>query len=85
MRIYSRWDRKLGEIDGVVLAKNDEMIARGCRAAVKQDSGLIDHIEDYELVCLGSVNVESGVITPEVPIRVVCPFTAFLESANADA
>lgn len=71
MNLYSLFDKKLGEIGAIVQAKNLEMIGRALRSLMLSDNEVAKFPEDYDLVLLGTVDVESGVITPVVPIVIV--------------
>lgn len=74
MRIYSLFDRKLKEFGGLVVMNNDEAVKRALAQSVASpQSGLLSqHPEDFDLKCLGIIDVERGKITPEeIPVLVV--------------
>lgn len=53
-----------------VVDVNDEAAIRGFKIAVQRDNGIMGiKPEDFRFYRIGSYDNESGVITPEVPIK----------------
>lgn len=74
MRIYSLFDRKLKEFGALVVMNNDEAVKRALGESLRSgQAGLLSsHPEDFDLKCLGVIDVERGKITPEeIPALVV--------------
>lgn len=61
MRVYSLLDRKLREYGNLVQANNSEAIKRALVDGLKGTGSLIEkHPEDFDLMEVGSFNVETG-------------------------
>lgn len=62
MRIYSLFDRKVGEFGGLVLAPNDESVRRALKDGLPPGSTEAKYPHDFDLCCLGEFDSASGVI-----------------------
>lgn len=68
MLMYALFDRKVREYGSVVLARNDEVARRMTADALKGSNSLYEkHPEDFDLMKLASMDMETGMITAEVP------------------
>lgn len=71
--IYAVMDRKLGELvsRSLGLSKSDEVLVREIRQSWRvpgQEPSFLERApEDYDMMCLGTLDVESGQITTTVP------------------
>jgi len=73
MNIYSLYDRKLREFGPLVVSNNDESVVRALREGLPGSGGTVNkYPEDFDLMCLGALDVDTGLIVPErVPLLVV--------------
>lgn len=74
MKIFSMLDKKMGEYGALVLANNDEVVIRGLSEHLVGERGnstLVKHPEDFDLMCVGQFDVETGRIVAWDP-KFVC-------------
>lgn len=72
MRMYSLFDRKMREYGAIVLGSNDESIVRALREMLGSSaSTMAKYPGDFDLMCLGVFDPETGVIGAEIPRLVV--------------
>lgn len=73
VRVYSMFDRKLRQYGQLMLERNHYAIQRtmvdGLQAS--PDSLIAKHPEDFDLVCFGEFNEESGVMSVGAPELVI--------------
>lgn len=63
MLVYSLFDRKLGEYGSLVLARNDDSIRRSVLDGIRGTNSLVElHPEDFDLMHVGSFDVEHGAL-----------------------
>lgn len=64
MKIFCIKDTKSGFMNSVSLQKNDEVAKRGFISLVhdEQKTLISMHPEDFELWCLGSIDLDTGII-----------------------
>lgn len=62
MKIYSLFDRKVGEHGGLVLAPNDETVKRALRDGLPANSTEAKYPNDFDLVCVGEFDATTGMI-----------------------
>lgn len=62
MKIYSLFDRKVGEYGGLVLAANDDTIKRALRDGLPPNSTEAKYPNDFDLVCLGEFDAVTGAL-----------------------
>lgn len=71
VKVYSLFDRKLREYGALVIMNNDDACRRGLAQSFQnskgQESTIDQYPEDFDCMCLGSFDPESGVINPETP------------------
>lgn len=74
MNIYSLKDVKSGYMS-LMLYKNDELAVRAYKNLLSsgERNQVTMNPEDFELFCVGSIDLDSGIIVPEV--RFVCNHT----------
>lgn len=83
MKVYSVFDRKMREFGQLVYGRTDEAVTRAFQDSLRSRSPVADHAEDYELMCLGEFDAESGrLVGIEGPPRHVV-MAATLVAANA--
>lgn len=72
MRLYSIYDRKMRQYLGttVMLSVNDETMARELRSHVPPDHLHGKYAEDFDLMWIGAMSLETGVIATQVPVYV---------------
>lgn len=73
MRVYSLFDRKAKEYMALVVGTNDELVIRGLQESFStpQANTVFKYPQDFDLMRLGEFDPETGVISPEVPARLV--------------
>lgn len=73
MNLYSLFDRKQREFGQIISGSNDEAVKRELRSAQKRSEAGNMHLypEDFDLMYLGRYIVETGVIEPQVPAKLV--------------
>lgn len=65
-KIYSIYDKKALDHQGVTLAPNDAVAVRWLREGIRGSGTQMEKFpEDFSLHCLGELDTESGVIVPE--------------------
>lgn len=62
MRIYSLYDRKVGEYGSLVLSVNDEAVKRALKDGLPANSTPAIYPHDFDLQCLGEFDPETGEI-----------------------
>jgi len=85
MLVYCLLDRKLLQFGQghLVVERNDEAIRRSVVDAVRGSSSLIEkHPEDFDLMCVGEFDQESGALVGALP-RLVANVGDLLEALNA--
>lgn len=79
MKIYSLFDRKVREFLALVVCPNDESCVRALRESlVGSASTVTKYPADFDLMCLGEFDVETGVIVPVVPALFVKDIASIL-------
>lgn len=71
MRIYSLYDRKVGEFQGLVVSPNDETVKRALKEGLPANSTEAKYPHDFDLKCLGEFDVTTGRIKPLADISVL--------------
>lgn len=85
MLVYSLFDRKLKEYGSLVVVRNDETIRRSVVDGIRGSKSLIElHPEDFDVICVGSFDTESGVLHGEVVRRLVANVGEIMEAFNAN-
>lgn len=68
MKVYSLFDKKLREFGPLVLANNDAAIVRAMQDGIPNSNSMMaKHPDDFDCMCIGSFDMETGVFAPEVP------------------
>lgn len=68
MNIYSLFDRKVKEYGQLVVATTDDAIRRAVHEGIPSSGTVIaKYPQDFDLMFLGSVDPETGVLTGQVP------------------
>jgi len=62
MRVYTLYDRKVREYGNLVLGQNDQAILRALRDGIRPDSTMGKYPEDFDLVCVGEFDPETGAL-----------------------
>lgn len=71
MRVYSILDRKMREYGSLALAPNDDAAVRALFDGVKGSGATVEkHPRDFDLMCLGDFNPETGALVGELPVLV---------------
>lgn len=82
MRVYSLFDRKVMEYMSLVLGTTDEAVMRALAESFGTPSAstVFKYPQDFDLMRLGDFDPETGVITPEMPPRLVVNVSDILVS-----
>lgn len=67
MRLYSLFDRQMKEFGPIIAAQNDSVIVRNLRDNLPPQSMEARHPEDFDLMFLGVISLETGVIASSTP------------------
>lgn len=86
--VFALLDRKLREFGKqLFLDKNVESLERGLLDSVLSNEGagsfLAKYPEDYDLYCLGEMDMETGYLTPAEPPRLVSNFGELVAKRRA--
>lgn len=66
-KLYAVYDKKAESELGIFEQPNDLVAIRDfSQACAKDESPIRKFAEDYELRCLGQIDTETGIITPDV-------------------
>lgn len=76
MKIYSLFDRKLREYGQLVTMVNDDGVMRAMKEMQAQSNGgstLEKYPEDFDLMCVGEFDPQTGILNIESAVpRLVC-------------
>lgn len=65
MNMYTLFDRKLREHGQIVLANNDEACKRALKDGLSGSGSTVEkYPEDFDLMCVGSFDSETGMVVP---------------------
>lgn len=62
MRVYTLYDKKVREYGNLVLGGNDGAVLRALREAKGSDTTMGKYPEDFDLVCVGEFDPETGAL-----------------------
>lgn len=83
LRVYSIFDRKLREFQGLMTEKNDETLRRSM-LSVRGSGHIIEkHPEDFDVVFVGEFDDDTGVLSV-APVVLIANLRELLEAANAE-
>lgn len=83
--LYSLYDRKAGYYLPVFSVRSDADATRQfAQIVVTSDTPVAQYPADYDLVCVGSMDLELGYITPEHPVRVLLNGLVCLQNAQTE-
>lgn len=68
IRIYSTFDRKARSFGALMAFVNDEVARRVFLGIIKGDGEIRNFPGDFDVFHLGTMDTDSGVITPQVPV-----------------
>lgn len=84
-QIYSLYDRKAQYYLPLFTVRSDaDAIRQFAQIVTQSDTPVAQYPADYDLVGLGSVDLESGLIDPEYPVRTVINGLVCLQNAHAE-
>lgn len=78
LRLYSLFDRKGKRYSPPQLAYNDAVMVRELKVNLPEGSMPFRYPEDFDLVCLGAMDEQTGVIASVSP-ELVCSVSAIVE------
>lgn len=67
MRLYSLYDRKMGEFGALVQSRSDEAVVRALRELFESDNQVSKYPEDFDLFYVGDIDVETGEVVAVFP------------------
>lgn len=70
IRVYSMFDRKARSFGALMAFVNDEVARRVCMGIIKGDGEIKNFPGDFDLMHLGEMDTDTGVIVPQVPVLV---------------
>lgn len=74
MLVYSLFDRKVKEYGALVLMNNDAAVCRALQESLREvkrgSSTIVKYPEDFDIMCVGEFDPESGMLIGE-PVRFV--------------
>lgn len=72
--LYSIRDTKAGSFQSPTVSSNDVTIARAFAETVmnKRDPIIAFSPSDFDLYCVGEFDLETGLISPVSPVRLIC-------------
>jgi len=77
LRVYSLYDRKMKSYSAPQLAMNDAVICRELSDKVPAESLQGKHPEDFDVMHLGDMDLDTGVLVPCMPV-LVCNLRALV-------
>lgn len=81
MFIYALFDMKAGEFGQPMVSQNDGTAARVLRG-LPQGSIPMEHPGDFNLVCIGEMDMETGSVTPTQP-RIIASLEVLIGGSDA--
>lgn len=63
LKVFSLWDRKLGEFGQLTIGRNDETLVRAIRDGIPGSGSMVEkHPEDFDLMELGEYFPATGFV-----------------------
>lgn len=84
MKVYTLFDRKVGEYGSPVIGATDEAVVRALKDGIPATSTEGKYPEDFDLMCLGTYDPITGELQGSKP-RVVFRLSAILGQEKNDA
>lgn len=82
MKIYTLYDKKLGEYGALVISQNDEIVSRNLRDELDAQSLPHKHPEDFTLVCVGEYDKVTGHVRSDGIPRLVLELTSMFSNGK---
>jgi len=83
-RIYSVYDRKAAYYLPLFTMRSNADAIRQFSEIVTGDTPIAKYPADYDLVCLGSINLENGSIEPQYPCETIMNGLVSLQNAQLE-
>lgn len=85
MRLYSLYDKKVGEFQNVIQSRTDEAVMRALSELLSGDNQVSKYPGDFQLYFLGTMNMESGLLEGVSPSQLVCDVSSLTYPEEKDA
>lgn len=85
MKVFTLYDRKVGEYGALVVSSTDEAVVRALKDGIPVTSTEGKYPDDFDLVCVGEFDAVTGELQGLKMPRVVYRLSAILRPEVSDA